>query len=133
MTYQEIEAEGVEDFRATKMRANEYVLNLKSNRAMEELKTCSRCGRELPLVNYRKTRWGGYANVCTECTRQSNIETRARKKEVLAASHQAELEKASAMRLQDFTPRQLMEELKRRGYEGTLTYVEKHIIDLRTI
>lgn len=29
MTYQEIEAEAMDDFRATKMRANKYVLNLK--------------------------------------------------------------------------------------------------------
>jgi hypothetical protein len=31
--------------------------------------------------------------------------------------------------LSDFTPRELMLELKRRGYEGRLTYVETHMID----
>lgn len=35
--------------------------------------------------------------------------------------------------LADFTPRELMAELKRRGYEGKLTYVETHTIDLSTL
>ena len=35
--------------------------------------------------------------------------------------------------LADFTPRELMAELKRRGYEGKITYVETHTIDLSTL
>jgi hypothetical protein len=35
--------------------------------------------------------------------------------------------------LADFSPRELMAELKRRGYEGKITYVETHTIDLSTL
>jgi hypothetical protein len=35
--------------------------------------------------------------------------------------------------LADFSPRELTEELKRRGYEGKLTYVETHTIDLSAL
>jgi len=35
-----------------------------------------------------------------------------------------------AERLSEFTPRELMLELKRRGYEGELAFVEVHKIDL---
>jgi hypothetical protein len=38
--------------------------------------------------------------------------------------------KPKANPLEDFTPRQLMEELKRRGYTGRLQYVEVKDIDL---
>jgi hypothetical protein len=38
--------------------------------------------------------------------------------------------KPKANPLEDFTPRQLMEELKRRGYTGKLQYVEVKNIDL---
>ena len=32
--------------------------------------------------------------------------------------------------LKDYTPRELMLELKRRGYEGVLTYTERKTIDI---
>lgn len=32
--------------------------------------------------------------------------------------------------LKDYTPRELMLELKRRGYEGTLSYTERKTIDI---
>lgn len=35
--------------------------------------------------------------------------------------------------LESYTPRQLMEELARRGYRGTLTYTETRTIDLTKI
>jgi hypothetical protein len=35
--------------------------------------------------------------------------------------------------LADFSPRELMAELKRRGYEGKLVYTETHTIDLSAL
>lgn len=43
---------------------------------MDETKTCSTCGRELPLSAFRKTRWGGTANSCNECIAEKNANTR---------------------------------------------------------
>lgn len=45
-------------------------------------------------------------------------------------SDNREKEKADArnLRITDFTPRELMVELKRRGYEFTMKYTETHII-----
>lgn len=43
---------------------------------MNETKTCSTCGRELPLSAFRKTRWGGTANSCNECIAEKNANTR---------------------------------------------------------
>lgn len=43
---------------------------------MNETKTCSTCGRELPLSAFRKTRWGGTANFCNECIAEKNANTR---------------------------------------------------------
>lgn len=37
------------------------------------------------------------------------------------------------MRLKDFTPRELMQELKLRGYEFEMTYVEVHKISSKTL
>ena len=37
------------------------------------------------------------------------------------------------MRLRDFQPRELMIALKELGYEGTLTYVERHTIDITKV
>lgn len=41
--------------------------------------------------------------------------------------------KPKANPLGDFTPRQLMEELRRRGYTGKLQFVEVKTIDLNTM
>ena len=35
--------------------------------------------------------------------------------------------------LKDYTPRELMEELARRGYKGTLTYTETRTVDIQNI
>lgn len=43
------------------------------------------------------------------------------------------LEKARRMRLSEFKPRELMIALKELGYEGILTYVQRHEIDITKI
>lgn len=32
-----------------------------------ETKKCKECGRELPITEFRKTRWGHCSEVCNEC------------------------------------------------------------------
>lgn len=99
----------------------------------QNLRICRCCGRELPLNHFKKTRYGGYVSVCTECStkklrenKQKRIDEQKKKVEDLRAENRK-------LCLSDFEPRELMAELKRRGYEGQLTYVETHIIDLSTI
>lgn len=41
-----------------------------------ETKTCKVCGRELPLTEFRVTRWGGKAEVCNACTNEKRAQTR---------------------------------------------------------
>ena len=74
-----------------------------------ETKICKQCGRELPIDHFRKTRWGGYYTNCNDCVRVKAQETKKENAEVIKKS-----------KLADFTPRQLMEELARRGYEGKI-------------
>lgn len=43
-----------------------------------ETKKCKECGRELPITEFRKTRWGHYTEVCKECSRAKYAETRSK-------------------------------------------------------
>ena len=99
----------------------------------QNLKICRCCGRELPLNHFKKTRYGGYVSVCTECStkklrenKQKRIEEQKQKVEDVRAENRQ-------LCLKDFTARELIAELKRRGYEGKLTYIETHTIDLSTL
>lgn len=96
------------------------------------LKQCRCCGRELPIYNFKKGRWG-VVSVCNECDKQHRAEKRQER--INKAKQKVEDVRAENRRLclADFSPRELMTELKRRGYEGKLTYVETHTIDLSTL
>ena len=98
-----------------------------------ETKVCKCCGRELSIDHFKKSRWGYTVSVCHECDkkhreekRQARIEEQKQKVEDVRAENRQ-------LCLADFTPRELMAELKRRGYEGKITYVETHTIDLSTL
>lgn len=41
-----------------------------------ETKTCKECGLELPLSEFRTTRWGGKSDVCNACVREKRAQTR---------------------------------------------------------
>ena len=82
---------------------------------------CKRCGQEKPLEEFYNNRHG-VSQVCRECARKKRHETMAKR---YAAQR--------ALSLADFQPRELMAELKRRGYEGTLTFTETHVIDISNI
>lgn len=87
---------------------------------------CRECGRDLPIGNFKENPRYGIASVCNECVAKKRNASREKKKE----EQRLKLAKA---RLSDFTPRELMLELKRRGYEGTITYTEVHTIKLEQL
>ncbi len=109
-----------------------------------ETKVCKHCGRELPLSDFytnSKTK-DGYATYCKVCSNAISVEyarkRRERKKAEAKENERIEFEKKYKIYtnkdLAKFTPRELILELKARGYVGTLLFeeviVNKHFIDL---
>ena len=99
----------------------------------QNLRICRCCGRELPLNHFKKTRYGGYVSVCTECStkklrenKQKRIEEQKKKVDDVRAENRQ-------LCLADFTPRELIERLRDLGYTGKLNYVETHVIDLENL
>ena len=97
-----------------------------------EKKFCKCCGRELSLDHFKRGRYG-YVSVCLDCDkkhraekRQERIDEQKKKEDDLRA------EKRNLC-LSDFTPRELMQELKSRGYEFEMTYTEVHTISSKTL
>lgn len=91
---------------------------------------CKCCGRELPIEQFAKNAFG-YIRVCKECNSKNRQEAALNRKKLKQQAIDAL--NARNLRLADFTPRELMEELKRRGYEGKLRYVRIEEIDLNNI
>jgi predicted HTH domain antitoxin len=92
-----------------------------------ETKICKCCGRELPIESFMKNGLGVSAT-CKECVQakkqSKREETKRLQKQAIDAIN------ARALKLSDFTPRELMEELARRGYEGKLKVVHIEEIDI---
>ncbi len=95
-----------------------------------ETRVCETCGRELTIDHFARNKYG-MARSCKECNGRKISEGRAFKNKV--SELEKELIEAKNIRLKDFTPRELMEELARRGYRGKLTYTQVHEIDLNNI
>ncbi len=98
----------------------------------ETVKTCRCCGRTLDISNFKKGRYG-YVSVCNECDKQHRAEKRQQRIDEQKKKVEDVRAENRQLCLADFTPRELMTELKRRGYEGKITYVETHTIDLSTL
>lgn len=92
-----------------------------------QMKVCRECGHELPIEFFKTSRWGTRASVCTNCACKKAQATREAKrtKNDRVSELERELERIKTMRLQDYSPRDLMNELARRGYKGELTFVQK--------
>lgn len=80
------------------------------------MKTCIQCGRELPEEMFWKNSSfsGGLMSRCKDC--ENERRRNMRKSNKLSKGCNPELEK--------FTPRELIQELKARGYKGKLEYVQ---------
>lgn len=74
-------------------------------------KVCTCCGNELPVTAFNKhgRSKDGYEAICRACKAKM---------------------KDGNSELSKFTPRELIEELRVRGYHGTLEYVQKHTINV---
>jgi hypothetical protein len=110
---------------------------------MEEIKTkvCSKCGRELPIESLGKnhTCKDGRCGTCKDCkkayVKEWQKKNRERKKAKKIEEERIEFEKKYKVytnrELAKFTPRELMLELKARGYEGELMYREVKVTEHR--
>lgn len=93
----------------------------------EETKVCKRCGKELPLSMFWHNAWGA-TNYCTECHNERVAEGKEQRKKLKQQAVDAV--NARKLRLEDFSPRELMARLKELGYEGTLKYTRVETIDI---
>lgn len=82
-----------------------------------ETKKCIECGRELPISEFRKNYLSadGHTSVCNGCMSAK----RKAKKSARTA------EGGGNPALAEFKPRELIEELRNRGYKGTLEYTHQ--------
>ena len=90
----------------------------------QDKKSCICCGQVKTLDHFKMTRWGKRVNVCTECANQKARDNKIRKQqeqEIAKAREDAKKSERQKM-LEQYTPRELMNELARRGYTGELTY-----------
>ena len=76
-----------------------------------QTKTCPRCGRTLPIESFYKNKDGKPYSYCKECVKVLNAARKITPPD-------------SENPLSAYTPRQLMQELKRRGYTGKL-YIQQ--------
>lgn len=83
----------------------------------QETRTCKRCGRELPMSEFTRN-MHGITHVCKECFRQARQAKHKQADEI--AELKKAIEDARQASLENFSPRELMAELYRRGYEGEL-------------
>ena len=99
-------------YRAVDAKIN-YILNMENNPdysneilAVEETTTqkkiCKCCGKELPLTMFNK-KGVGYRSICISCERG---------------------ESGASEKFKQFTSRELMEELRSRGFKGVLKRVK---------
>ena len=106
---------------------------------MEEIKTkvCRKCGQELPISEFSRkaSSKDGLQCYCKECSNRVSVECAKKRRETkqleAKENERIEFEKKYKIytnrELAKFTPRELMLELKARGYEGELVFIE-HIV-----
>lgn len=107
-----------------KQRAVQYPPTTKT--AMETAtKICKHCGVEKPLSEFHRVSRNkdGINDWCKDCVNeyQRKREAEKRKKRL----HEKELALHGNPELAKFQPRELIAELRARGYTGTLNYIQK--------
>lgn len=93
---------------------------------MEETKVCTKCGRELPrdMFHAKSNSKDGLQAYCKECTREASLQSYEKRKtllkfkreEVVRDEGRDLIQVYSNPELAKFTPRELMVELKARGF-----------------
>lgn len=102
-----------------------------------ETKICKKCGQELPLENFSKNAKmkDGLQNHCRACASEYSRQIWQKKKAKRKENELIEFEKKYKVYtnrdLAKFTPRDLMLELKERGYEGELLFREVKVTEHR--
>lgn len=121
-----------------------YNSNIKFTMEEIKAKVCRKCGQELPISEFTRkaTAKDGLQCYCKKCNSKVTAEyarkrkerEKARKIEDERIEFESKYKIYTNKELAKFTPRQLILELKARGYVGTLLYeeviVNKHFIDL---
>lgn len=90
----------------------------------ETTKKCSCCGNELPVSEFQTDRQGNPISVCKSCMSKKRVEGHERRKAERKNEAEAQIQALKTARLSQFTPRELMTELKRRGFEFQMKFTE---------
>lgn len=90
----------------------------------ETTKKCSCCGQELPVSEFQTDRQGNPISVCKACMSKKRVEGHERRKAERKNEAEAQIQALKTARLSQFTPRELMTELKRRGFEFQMKFTE---------
>lgn len=110
-------------------------------RQEETTRICSRCGRELPIERFKKIA-KGYRVVCDECEDAIKAEKKDATDKVEMLLQYGTLDEILHLvqhkndDLAAYEPRQLLEEIKRRGYKWshmTCTYTVTQEVDYNKI
>lgn len=86
------------------------------------MRVCRVCGKEKPIYQFgvHNKYKDGIDTRCKECRNEKQAEWQRVKKAKEKASTRTELSQ--------FTPRELIEELRARGYKGTLTFTKQIVL-----
>lgn len=83
---------------------------------------CKECGRTLPLEEFQRRRYGKRDKVCKACRAEKIRVGMATGKEKKEPPYE---EPVVILKTADFSDAALLEELRRRGYKGTITKVQE--------
>lgn len=83
---------------------------------------CKECGRTLPLEEFQRRRYGKRDKVCKACRAEKIRVGMATGKEKKEPTFE---EPVVILKTADFSDDALLEELRRRGYKGTITKVQE--------
>lgn len=97
-----------------------------------ETKVCKKCGETLPLSMFVK-RGYGYETYCRNCSHERALKRKQKKQDAKEVEIKKQVLDAQKMRLEQFDSRDLLLELKRRGYKGHFTYTKVYEVDLEKV